>query len=148
MTTRRKTPIILVAEDDNDDFLMTEMACEHAGLAVDLHRVKNGERLLDYLLHRNDYTTPESAPRPDLILLDLNMPYMPGLDALDEIKTRPETRSIPVIILTVSSRREDIMQSYTLGASGYICKPKTMDEFTEILSVIWRYWFEVVLCPA
>jgi CheY-like chemotaxis protein len=147
---RKKTePItILMAEDDPDDRFLAEEALEEARLANDLHFVHNGETLMDYLHRRGDYAAPESAPRPGLILLDLNMPRKDGRQALKEIKADPSLRLIPVVVLTTSKAEEDILRSYNLGASAYITKPVTFESLVDVMKVLGRFWFEIVQLPA
>ena len=139
---------ILMADDDRDDCMLTARALEKNRLLNPLRTVCNGEELLDYLFHRGNYSTPESSPRPILILLDLNMPRMNGLEALDEIMMDPELDKIPVVILTTSEQEEDIVQSYDRHVSGYIVKPVTMEGLVNAMSTLGEYWFNLVKLPA
>src|SRR5471032_1773934 len=100
---------LLIAEDDDDDFLLTQKALTRSHVVNEIRRVHDGEELMDYLLHRRAYADPGSAPRPVLILLDLNMPRKDGREALRDIKNDPALRSIPVVILTTSREEEDIL---------------------------------------
>jgi CheY-like chemotaxis protein len=138
---------ILMADDDADDRLLTKEALEEARLANDLHFVRDGEELMDYLQHRGAYSDPDTAPRPGVILLDLNMPRKDGRQALREIKNDPNLRSIPVVVLTTSKMDEDIHRSYDLGASSYITKPVTFDGLVEVMRSFGRYWLEIVELP-
>jgi len=138
---------ILIAEDDNDDFLLFKEAFEELKLSNKLYRVKNGEELLDFLRHQGAYQDADDVPRPALILLDLNMPKMDGREALQEIKRDPELLSIPVVVLTTSKAEEDIMRSYSLGVNSYIKKPVTFQELLDVLKVLKHYWFEIVELP-
>jgi CheY-like chemotaxis protein len=148
MICKQKEPItILMAEDDPDDRLLAQEALEEARLANDLHFVHNGEALMDYLYRRGDYRGPDSAPRPGLILLDLNMPRKDGRQALKEIKADPALRRIPVVILTTSKAAEDVLRSYDLGASAYITKPVTFASLVEVMKVLGKFWFEIVKLP-
>lgn len=142
-----KLAVILMAEDDPDDRMLSEEALQEAHIINDLRFVADGEELIDYLNNRGRYQRPDSAPRPSLILLDLNMPRKDGREALSEIKSNPELRSIPVVVLTTSKAEEDIMRSYDLGVSGYITKPVRFEELVEVMKTIGRYWFEVVELP-
>lgn len=138
---------ILLAEDDQDDYLLTVNALKEARLANDLHLVKDGEELMEYLQKRDKYENQGSCPRPGLIILDLNMPCKNGHETLREIKADPALRSIPVIILTTSKSEEDILSSYDLGANSYIRKPAKFDDFVEIIKAIGIYWFKIVELP-
>ncbi|MEP7204781.1 MAG: response regulator [Candidatus Saccharibacteria bacterium] len=143
--TRRDLPIILMADDDDDDFLLTERALRASGLRNHLVRVLDGEELLDYLHARDKYK--QTAVRPGLILLDLNMPRMDGSEALLEIKSSPEFRDIPVIIFTTSKDEDDIYRSYQLGGNSFIAKPITFEGLTAVMRTIGAYWFETVELP-
>jgi CheY-like chemotaxis protein len=135
---------ILLADDDEDDRMMTQRAFERSRLANDFHSVADGEELMDFLRRRGKYS---SAPRPGLILLDLNMPRKDGREALDEIKSDPDLRKIPVVVLTTSSEEEDILKTYGLGASSYITKPVGFDSLAKIIGTLGTYWFQVVTLP-
>ena len=144
MNADRKTITILVADDDEDDRSFIRRAWSKSRVANDLRFVKDGEELTEYLNHTGRYTDPESAPRPAVILLDLNMPKKDGREALREIKADPELRQIPVIVLTASKAEEDIYRSYDLGANSFITKPVTFGALVEVLRVLERYWIEIV----
>lgn len=102
MPKKGKNITILVAEDDEDDRLLMEEALAENRLANDLYFVEDGEELMDFLLHRGNYSDPQLAPRPSLILLDLNMPRKDGREAIKEIKSDPNLRQIPIVVLTTS----------------------------------------------
>jgi CheY-like chemotaxis protein len=138
---------ILMADDDADDRRLTRDALEESRLANDLRFVENGEELLDYLRNQGKYANPENAPRPGLILLDLNMPRKDGRTALKEMKADPDLRQIPVTVLTTSKADEDIFRSYDLGVNSYIVKPVTFEALVDILQTLERYWFEIVELP-
>ena len=138
---------ILMADDDADDRRLTRDALEDSRLANDLHFVENGEELLAYLRHEGKYADAEKAPRPGLILLDLNMPRKDGREALKEIKADPTLRRIPVVVLTTSKAEEDILRSYDLGVNSYVTKPVTFKSLVELVKELGRYWFEVVELP-
>jgi CheY-like chemotaxis protein len=146
---RRRIPVtILVCDDDADDRLLTKKALEDAHIANAVKFVEDGEDLLDYLYQRNAYGGETGkAPRPGLILLDLNMPKLDGREALRVIKNDPELRSIPVVVLTTSSRDEDIARSYGLGVNSFITKPVTFSGLLEAMRVVGRYWLEIVELP-
>ena len=137
--------VILMADDDADDRAMAEEALREGRVANDLRFVEDGEKLMDYLYRREGY---EHAPRPGLILLDLNMPRKDGLEALAEIKTDPALRRIPVVILTTSKAEEDMLRGYDLGAASYISKPVTFEGLVELMKAIGKYWIEFVELPA
>lgn len=137
-----------MADDDEEDLLLAKGALEACRLANDLHCVRNGEELLDYLYRRGEYSDLASSPRPGLILLDLNMPRKDGREALREIKADPDLRYIPVVILTTSKAEEDIYRTYDLGANSYITKPVTFHSLVEIMQSLGRYWFEIVDLPS
>lgn len=148
MANRFHRPMtILMAEDDPEDRMLATEGFEESKLVNDLRFVKDGEELMDYLYRRGEYSEPESAPRPGLILLDLNMPRKDGREALEEIKADPDLRSIPVIVLTVSKVEEDIMRSYDSGANSYISKPVTFVGLVEVLRSLSVYWLEIVELP-
>ena len=109
--------------------------------------MEDGEELMDYLLQRGKYSDSENSPRPGLILLDLNMPRMDGREALKEIKSNPELRSIPIIALTTSHSEDDIARVYQLGANSFITKPVSFESLVETIRCMGRYWFEVVKLP-
>lgn len=138
---------ILMADDDPDDRLLTEQALQESRLANPLYFVEDGEELMDYLHRRGKFSAPGSAPRPGLILLDLNMPRKDGREALAEIKADPSLKRIPVVVLTTSKADEDVLRSYNLGASSYITKPVTFDALVEVVGTLGRYWFELVELP-
>jgi CheY-like chemotaxis protein len=146
MEEKVKTITILMADDDPDDRMLTRDALNENKLANDLHFVEDGEELMDYLKRRGKYEK-EDAPRPGLILLDLNMPRKDGREALTEIKADPELRRIPIIVLTTSKAEEDIVKSYDLGISSFISKPVTFDDLVEVARAIGKYWFGIVVLP-
>ena len=146
--SRTHLPItILMADDDADDRQLTREALADARLINDMRFVENGEELLDYLRHQGKYAAPAEAPRPGLILLDLNMPRKDGRTVLQEIKQDPDLRTIPVVVLTTSKSDEDIYRSYDLGVNSYIVKPVTFEALVDILQTLEKYWFEIVELP-
>ncbi|MEZ4521194.1 MAG: response regulator [Thermomicrobiales bacterium] len=138
---------ILMADDDEDDRQFAQQALKESRLSNRLVFVSDGRELLDYLRHEGDYKDPDSAPRPGLILLDLNMPRMDGREALEQIKADPELRRIPIVVLTTSRSEEDIYRSYDLGASSFIMKPVTFDGLVTAMKEIGAYWFQLVALP-
>src|ERR1041384_2942266 len=146
--TKNATPItILMADDDADDRQLTREALEDARLINDIRFVENGEELLDYLLRRGKYSPPAEAPRPGLILLDLNMPRKDGREVLREIKADADLRRIPVVVLTTSRADADIEGMYGLGANSFIAKPVRFEGLVNVLRVLGEYWFKTVELP-
>ncbi|MFY0533951.1 ATP-binding protein [Nannocystis pusilla] len=145
MKSNSKRPItILIADDDPEDRMLAAEALKESRLANDIRFVEDGEELLDYLLLRGRFNNPDDAPRPGVILLDLNMPRKDGREALREIKENPELRRIPIIVLTTSKAEIDIYRSYDLGVNSFIVKPVTFDSLVEVMQVLRKYWFEIV----
>ncbi len=138
---------ILLADDDEDDRLLTKQAFEEAKLTNTLSFVKDGEELMDYLNFRNGYTE-KNAKRPSLILLDLNMPKKDGRECLKEVKTNPDLKHIPIVVLTTSKSEQDIFKSYNLGGNSFVVKPFTFKELVEIISSLNEYWFKIVELPS
>ncbi|MCH6575893.1 MAG: response regulator [Bacteroidetes bacterium] len=136
-----------MADDDEDDQLMARDAFETNRLHNVLYFVKDGLELMDYLRRQGNFSDPSTSPRPGLILLDLNMPLMDGREALKEIKSDPELRSIPVVVLTTSSAEEDIIKTYEYGVNSFITKPVTFQGLVEVIKQTGIYWFEIVELP-
>lgn len=147
MKGRQTTVTILMADDDEEDCMLAREALVESRLANDLHFVQDGEELMDYLYRRGQYAQESNSPRPGLILLDLNMPKKDGREALREIKTDPNLRQIPVLVLTTSKAEEDIYSSYDLGANSFITKPVTFSALVQVIKTIGIYWFEIVELP-
>ncbi|MEK6776411.1 MAG: response regulator [bacterium] len=144
----QRIPItILMADDDEDDRMMTKDALEESKLANDLYFVENGEELMDFLLHQGKYSAPVLSPRPGLILLDLNMPKKDGREALREIKGDPHLRQIPIVILTTSKAEEDIFRTYDLGVNSFVTKPVTFESLVDLMKTLAKYWFDIVQLP-
>ncbi len=142
-----KPSVLLLADDDSDDRLLIKDAMTECQWPGDLRFVENGEELLDYLMRRGKYTGVE-APRPGIILLDLNMPRKDGREALREIKADPALRRIPVVVLTTSKADTDIASLYDLGANSFISKPVQFDGLVNVMRLIEQYWFKAVELPA
>ena len=147
MKTEGKMITILLADDDPDDRKLTQDAFVENRLVNVLHCVEDGEELMEYLRRQGRYVDQKDAPLPGLILLDLNMPRKDGREALKEIKTDPELRRIPIVVLTTSKAEEDILRTYDLGVNSYVTKPVTFKSLVELIKVLGRYWFEVVELP-
>ena len=151
MSTVRRSITILLAEDDPDDRMLIADAMVEGRLVNDVRFVEDGEELMDYLHRRGRYsgaaTEESTAPRPGLILLDLNMPRKDGREALREIKADPSLRQIPVVVLTTSKAEEDVLRSYDLGANSFITKPVTFKSLVDLMKNLGRYWLEIVELP-
>jgi two-component system response regulator len=148
MSREGKPITILMADDDADDRQMTLEAFEESRLANDLRFVEDGAELMDYLQRRGKYAEGVDAPRPGLILLDLNMPKKDGREALREIKADPRLRNIRVVVMTTSKAEEDIVRTYDLGAESYVTKPVTFTSLVDVVRTLGRYWLEIVELPA
>ncbi|MDZ7899364.1 MAG: response regulator [Arcicella sp.] len=142
-----KAPLILIADDDEDDRMFTREAFDENFEKNETRFVNDGVELMDYLKRRNKYADPQSSPRPSIILLDLNMPKMDGREALREIKSDPDLRIIPVVILTTSKAEQDILKTYDMGVNCFITKPVSFTAFIEVARTIGHYWFDVVKLP-
>jgi len=138
---------ILIAEDDEDDYLLTLEALKEAGVDTPVKWVKDGEELMGYLEPIGTTGQKSSPEFPSLILLDLNMPRKDGREVLDEIKKNKALRKIPIVVLTTSEAETDINHAYDLGVNSYIQKPVRFNEFVEVVKVLSHYWFHVVKLP-
>jgi CheY-like chemotaxis protein len=136
-----------MADDDEDDRQLTLEAMGEARLANELRFVVDGEDLMDYLHRRGDYADGAEAPRPGMILLDLNMPKKDGREALAEIKSDPGLRQIPVVVLTTSRAEEDVFRTYDLGVNSFITKPVTFQGLVDVMHTFSHYWLEIVDLP-
>jgi chemotaxis family two-component system response regulator Rcp1 len=143
-TKSMKAIEILLVEDSPSDALLTKRALAEARLINRLHHVQDGVQALAFLRREPPFT---GVPRPDLILLDLNLPKKDGREVLKEIKTDDELKIIPVVILTTSRAEQDVLRSYRLHANCYITKPVDFDSFTEAISTLEKFWFAVVTLP-
>jgi CheY-like chemotaxis protein len=135
---------VLLVEDDQGDILMTREAFEHYKIRNKLHVVTDGDQALQFLRQSGEYA---GAPRPGLILLDLNLPRRDGLEVLAELKEDPGLRVIPVVILTTSQAEEDILRSYSLHANAYVSKPVDFERFIEVIRQIDSFFVTVVKLP-
>ncbi len=144
MTPAGRAIDILLVEDDPGDELITREAFDHNKLKNRLHVARDGEQGLEYLYRRGPY---RDAPRPDLILLDLNLPKYDGRQLLQKIKSDPDLSRIPVVVLTTSSAEEDILRSYELHANAYVTKPVDLDQFISAVRQIDEFFLQVVRLP-
>ena len=142
---RGPMPTVLLAEDNENDVELTRLGFEQAKMPVTLHHVKDGEEGIAFLRKEGQYA---SAPTPDLVLLDLNMPRMDGREMLAEIAADEHLRHIPVIVLTTSSAEAEILNMYRLRCSSYIVKPMTFAQFSRVMETIADYWFTIVALPS
>lgn len=135
---------ILLVEDNPADVRLTEEAFKEGKVLNNLSVVANGVEALDFLRRKGKYA---DSPRPDLILLDLNMPKKNGREVLGEIKQDPDFKRIPIVVLTISKSEEDIMKSYNLHANCYISKPVGLDKFIDVVKSIEDFWLTIVKLP-
>lgn len=138
---------ILIANDDSSFCLLIEEAFHEVHANIALFFVEDGEQLLDYLYRRGPYQDPLNSPFPDLLLLDLNMPRLDGREALVQIKSDPELKTIPIVILSSSYHEEDISKCYNAGANSFIVNPLTFDQLTVAMQSLCNYWLSVVSLP-
>jgi CheY-like chemotaxis protein len=144
MTSAGRAIEILLVEDDPGDELITREAFEHNKLNNRLHVAHDGEEGLRFLYRNGEY---QDAPRPDLILLDLNLPKYDGRQLLEKVKSDPDLSRIPIVVLTTSSAEEDILRSYELHANAYVTKPVDIDQFISAVRQIDEFFLQVVRLP-
>ncbi|MCU0787603.1 MAG: response regulator [Verrucomicrobia bacterium] len=147
MSKSRRSPVIMMADDDADDRLLVQEALAEAGVSHDLRFAEDGRALLEYLKHPSTLAGDEDAPRPELILLDLNMPLKDGREVLRDIRSDSSLRRIPVVVFTTSKADTDIRQMYDLGANSFITKPAAFDDLVRLMRKVAEYWFETVHVP-
>ncbi len=138
--TTGKAVNILLAEDDPAHAEIVRRTMEMARIANQMEHVEDGQQALDYLYRRGAYSNPDDAPRPGLILLDLRMPRVDGLEVLKQIKTDPELMRIPVVVLTTSAAETDMAKAYDHHANSYLIKPVDFTKFTAMMEIIGYYW--------
>jgi CheY-like chemotaxis protein len=129
-----------LAEDDAVDVMAVRRAFKQNKITNPLYVVGDGEEALAFLRHEGNFSDPASSPRPGLILLDLKMPRMGGLELLQIVKSDPDLREIPVVVLTTSTEESDIKSSFQNGVAGYIVKPVTFEKFAEAITIFDLYW--------
>jgi two-component system, chemotaxis family, response regulator Rcp1 len=135
---------VLLVEDNDNDVELTRIAFEKSRLLVNLHHAKDGEECMAFLRKQDKYA---SAPTPDIILLDLNMPRMDGREVLTEISNDESLCHLPVVILTTSAEESEILKMYKLRCSSYIVKPVNLDQFMHVIQSVTDYWLTVVVLP-
>lgn len=139
--------IILIVEDSDDDYMATVRAFKKANFINPVQRCTNGDQAMDYLLQRGEFSGPGNAPRPSIILLDLNLPGTDGREVLRMIKADPNLQKIPVIVLTTSNAEQDIERCYAAGANSYVQKPVDLVGFIQSIARLTDYWFNVSILP-
>lgn len=135
---------ILLVEDNPGDVRLTKEALKDSKIINNLHVVMDGEEAMKYLLKHGEY---KENPKPDIILLDLNLPKKDGREVLAEIKEQKKLKHVPVVILTSSEADEDIVSTYELHANCYITKPVDLDQFSKVVKAIGDFWFSIVKLP-
>jgi len=145
--TQPRKARILLADDDPADVLLTRRAFRASHLQNSLSVVSDGEELLEYLRREKRYAPPREAPRPDMVLLDLNMPRMDGREALAELRRDDRFKNLPVIILTTSEHEADVLRTYDLGANSFVSKPVDLAGLIEVITALDNYWFQIVTLP-
>jgi CheY-like chemotaxis protein len=146
-TSKTRAAVILLAEDDRGDQELTRRALEEGRMRNDLRVVEDGEEALAYLYRRGKYRDPAKSPRPDLLLLDLNLPRVDGRQVLEKVRSDSKLRPMAVVVLTTSRQEEDILRSYELGCNSFITKPVGMDQFIRVIHALEEYWFHTVVLP-
>ena len=144
---RKQMISVLLVEDDEDDVRLTERAFKKGKILNKLYVVRDGEEAMEFLQHTGRYTSPASAPRPGIILLDLNMPRMNGHEVLQRIKNDADLHTIPVIILTTSDQRTDVVKTYDNRANSFVTKPIEFDNFLDAVITIGKYWLSIAEVP-
>lgn len=144
LETQNQRPILII-EDNSEDYETTVRALRKVGVEKEIRRCEDGDDALDYLFQRGTYADPVSAPRPAIILLDLNMPGTDGFEVLDTLKKDNDLKIIPIVVLTTSSSERDIQACYKSGANSYIQKPVDLDGFVKTILRFKEYWLETVV---
>lgn len=140
-------PHLLLVEDDENDVFFLRRALQSAGATVHLHVATDGRQALDYLHGRNGFEDRAQHPLPALVLLDLKIPYVSGLDVLRQIRADPKLRKLIVVVFTSSSLDSDVVQAYEIGANSFLVKPSRLEEQKEVASLLVRYWLQTNLTP-
>jgi CheY-like chemotaxis protein len=141
-------PVILIADDDEDDCFLIKEAAEEARLACSFRFVSDGEELMDYLEGREGEKNSGKHRLPDLMLIDLHMPRKGGQEAIREIQADPVLRVIPKVVMSTSQATEDVQKLYEMGVNSYIVKPATFDSLVSLLKTLASYWFDTVRLPS
>ncbi len=144
---KRKPAVILLVEDDRGDQELTRRALAEGKNYTELHIVEDGEEALAYLFRGGKYKDPATSPRPDLLLLDLNLPRVDGWEVLERVRGDSKLRRMAVVVLTTSRQEEDILRSYEAGCNSFITKPGDLTQFTRAIQGLEEYWFQIVVLP-
>ncbi len=147
MDRNSKMVVILLVEDNPADQQLTIRAFQKGKINTNLQIANDGQEAMDYLLHKEKFQDKKTAPRPDLILLDINMPKKDGKQVLKEIRADESLKSIPVVMLTTSDQEKDIIDSYNLGVNSYISKPVRINDFINVISKLEEFWFTLSMLP-
>lgn len=147
MVAERQVVKILLVEDSKDDIVITKRALREAKVVNDLYVVRDGQEALDFLKRHGTYQEPATSPKPDLILLDINLPKVNGLDVLTRIKQDHLLRRIPVIMLTSSKRDEDVLRSYDSYCNSFLQKPVQFGAFVQLVRELGLYWVVMNVSP-
>ena len=147
MNENSNTVVILLVEDNPADQQLTIRAFQKGKINTNLQITNDGQEAMDYLLRRNKFQEKSISPRPDLILLDINMPKKDGKQVLKEIRSNDSIKSIPVVMLTTSDQEKDIVDSYNLGVNSYISKPVRINEFIKAVDKLEEFWFTLSKLP-
>ncbi len=138
---------VLLVEDSLDDFEALENAFHSNGNNFNIHHCEEGDDAIDFIFQQGNYTDKSNAPRPKVILLDLNLPGTDGKEVLREIKSNQSYKRIPVVVFSTSTNPSDIQECYQLGANGYIPKPMDYDQFGDVINKFKNYWFQMSSLP-
>ncbi len=147
LTLMNAAHAILLVEDNPDDVEITRRALRDSGTPVELIVVRDGQEALDYLLRQGSHAAAAGWRLPDLVLLDVNLPRLTGREVLERIRATDDFRSVPVVVLTTSTRPEDVRALYAAGANTYIEKPQDFRHFVEVLKTIRHYWLDTAVLP-
>lgn len=142
-----KKAVILLAEDNPADQMLTKRVFEEIDTVEELFIVENGLSVLRFLKNLSPFQSEKDYPRPDLLLLDINMPGMDGKEVLKEIKSSPSLKALPVVMLTTSNHEQDIVESYNLGVNAYIRKPVELDKFEQVVEALGDFWLSAAYLP-
>jgi CheY-like chemotaxis protein len=146
MTTKLYEPL-LVVEDSNEDFKMLQRLMRRLAVQNPIFRCTNGDEVLEFLQQKGDYNSPEVAPRPSVILLDLNLPGIDGRDVLERVKKDKKLKEIPIVVFTTSSSPKDVELCYQKGANGYLVKPMNAQELQQLIQAFVNYWLQANIPP-
>lgn len=138
---------ILIVEDSDEDYEIVNWALKKLSIELPVYRCCDGDEALDFLYHRGSYTNSQSAPRPAIILLDLNLTATDGQEVLEQVKNDDDLKAIPIVVWTSSSDPVDIEFSFKRGASSYILKPMSLEKLLEAIELLNHYWFGIVALP-